>query len=760
MIDSDARLRAVLRTSHIAAGAVEESGGLAPLLEAAASVFEASLAAIDEYPRDGLPRRIALWQARGAAPPEHGRQHVGLPASGNTETAARISNDPVPTLYAPIASPGGLPMLLSVVRPSQPFSDGDLCLLVAIGSSFGAAMAGIAVAHREAAVRTRLEALHSIGQAFSSYADYAEVFAAFAAATKRLLEHDRLSAHVLIEGGLIDEAFATGGDSHVAAYPAGERRPVQASLPARVALEDQPFLSDDLPSDLRIASNSALVVPRNARSWLSVPLRADGRAFGALNFSTRAPATYTTADIAIAQETADQLAAYLVRANLHRRERDLAVAEERARLAREIHDTLAQDLSLLVLQLQAMESARGLPAATRREVHQAASQARLALEEARRSVWDLAPSPLDGRDLAAALEAELDGLCESAGVRGRLTVAGARIPLQPAIEAGVFRIAQEALANARKHAQARRVALELQYEADGITIAVEDNGRGFDTGMQPAAGASSGFGLLSMSERARLLGGVLEVTSSLGRGTRVAARLPQNPPRSMRPAPIPPHASRRATPLQNPDPEAIRVLIADDHAVARHGIRLMLDGYRDLTVVGEAADGQEAIELVDATRPDVILLDLQMPRLGGMEALGRMRVLLPRMGIIILTTFAQDERIFAALSEGARGYLLKDTSPDELAEAIRIVSGGGSLVQDVVAGKLLGHLQQKDPLTERELTVLRLVDEGLRSKEIAMRLSVSTRTVAFHLNNAYRKLNVSSRTEALRIARLRGLLPG
>ena len=170
------------------------------------------------------------------------------------------------------------------------------------------------------------------------------------------------------------------------------------------------------------------------------------------------------------------------------------------------------------------------------------------------------------------------------------------------------------------------------------------------------------------------------------------------------------------------------------------------------------ADGQEALDEVARHKPDVVLLDLQMPRVDGTQALHQLQARYPTLGVIILSTFAQDERVFAALRDGARGYVLKDTSLEDLAEAVRVVAAGGSQLQGKVATQLVGRLQRRDTPTARELAVLRLADEGLRSKEIAARLVISERTVNFHLNNAYRKLDASGRTEALRIARARGLL--
>jgi DNA-binding NarL/FixJ family response regulator len=343
-----------------------------------------------------------------------------------------------------------------------------------------------------------------------------------------------------------------------------------------------------------------------------------------------------------------------------------------------------------------------------------------------------------------------------------MSMMGTPRPIAPAMEAGLFRIAQEALANARKHAQAHRIAVRLHYEAEAVILTVEDDGQGFDPSLGATASASGGFGLTSMRERAHVFGGTLDVKSTPGRGTRVTARLPYSARRSGRH----PAAGPARPPGPAPDaasaPEGasgrIRVLIADDHVVARQGIRRMLEAHGDIVVVGEAADGQEAIEQVAHQKPDVVLLDLQMPRVDGTEALRRLRAAYPTLGVIILTTYAQDERVFAALRDGARGYVLKDVSPEELAKAVRVVAAGGSQLQDAVATRLVGRLQRQDALTARELEVLRLADEGLRSKEIAARLVVSERTVNYHLNNAYRKLDASGRTEALRIARAHGLL--
>ena len=762
---ADSRLDAVLAIGQLAGRAVAPEQGIPALLEAVARACAATSIVLRLVDVTGVLRVHSVWSADsdgGEAGSDLADQHddvaehvaiQGVPriASARPDAATR-------TMHVPLLANERTLGVLSVARCDGFYDRDDLCLFVALAGIVGMVIEHGASAQREMAASKHLEVFNTIGRVINSSLDITEVFDTFATETQLLIRHDRLSAHVLAADGLVDEVFAAAGDRALSAYSPGERRPVNASLPARVALTDRPFLSLDLPSDPRIAGNPHLVVPRNARSWLSVPLRANGRAFGALNFSMRAPASYTEAHVPLAQQIADQLATYLALVRLHRQERDLAVAQERARLAREIHDTLSQDLSLLVLQLQALERTTGLAPTIQIEVQEATEQARRALEAARRSLWDLVPSPLEGRDLVTSLEEEVDRLCEATGLRGRVTVLGEARTLTSALEVAAFRITQEALANARKHAEARRIVLRLHYDAQALLLSVEDDGLGFDTSVGGIASASSGFGLVSMRERAHLLGGTLAVTSAPGRGTRVTAQLPYSSPHT-EPAPSATHPVPAVGQESGAaGPAAIRVLIADDHAVARHGIRRMLEAQRDIIVVGEAADGQEALDEVARHKPDVVLLDLQMPRVDGTQALHQLQARYPTLGVIILSTFAQDERVFAALRDGARGYVLKDTSLEDLAEAVRVVAAGGSQLQGKVATQLVGRLQRRDTPTARELAVLRLADEGLRSKEIAARLVISERTVNFHLNNAYRKLDASGRTEALRIARARGLL--
>ena len=212
------------------------------------------------------------------------------------------------------------------------------------------------------------------------------------------------------------------------------------------------------------------------------------------------------------------------------------------------------------------------------------------------------------------------------------------------------------------------------------------------------------------------------------------------------------------------DAKAIRILIADDHPVVRDGLAAMLGTQPDFDVVATAANGQEAVRLAAELRPDVVLLDLAMPELDGVEALARLRAASPAVRALVFTAFDTDERILSALRAGAQGYLLKGAPRDELFRAIRVVSQGGSLLQPVVASKLLqrmAHPVEPDAsaaLTSREVEVLRLLAQGRANKEIAAELVISERTVKFHVSAILSKLGAGNRTEAVRLAVQRGLV--
>lgn len=228
-----------------------------------------------------------------------------------------------------------------------------------------------------------------------------------------------------------------------------------------------------------------------------------------------------------------------------------------------------------------------------------------------------------------------------------------------------------------------------------------------------------------------------------------------------------------------------RVLLVDDQTLIRQGIRVLLMTEPGMEVIGEAANGKEALKLVEELRPEVVLMDVRMPEMDGVTATREITIAHPEIGVIILTTFDDEAYIFEGLRAGARGYLLKDISSEEMAEAVRVVAKGGALIQPSITRKVLSEFARlsgqslpgesspgqpaahpaghqpaplAEPLTERELDVLRCIAEGLSNREIAERLVITEGTVKNHVSNLIAKLDVRDRTQALLKAQEIGLL--
>jgi len=209
----------------------------------------------------------------------------------------------------------------------------------------------------------------------------------------------------------------------------------------------------------------------------------------------------------------------------------------------------------------------------------------------------------------------------------------------------------------------------------------------------------------------------------------------------------------------------IRILVVDDHPVVREGLIAILSTQTDFHVAGQAEDGQQAIELFRETQPDVILLDLEMPGMDGVEVLREIKKFRPEVRAIVFTAFDTDERILTAVRAGAKGYLLKGAPRAELFQAVRIVSDGGSLLQPIIASRLIERISNATPagvsvekLTDRELEVLNFLAQGKTNKEIARSLAITERTVKFHVSSILGKLGAGNRTEAVTLAAQRGLV--
>jgi NarL family two-component system response regulator LiaR len=216
--------------------------------------------------------------------------------------------------------------------------------------------------------------------------------------------------------------------------------------------------------------------------------------------------------------------------------------------------------------------------------------------------------------------------------------------------------------------------------------------------------------------------------------------------------------------------DKIKVMLVEDHVLVREGTREMLDQEQDLQVVAEAGDGEQAVQLAAEYRPDIIIMDIAMPKLNGIEATRQIKAVNPTTSVLVLTAYDDDQYVFAFLEAGAAGYLLKDISTGDLIQAIRAVHEGESVLHPAVARKVINYFARQpdekrdetsyplERLTDREMEVLRLAGKGMTNREIASDLTISIRTVQVHLSNVFSKLGVGSRTEAVLYALRMGWL--
>jgi DNA-binding NarL/FixJ family response regulator len=373
----------------------------------------------------------------------------------------------------------------------------------------------------------------------------------------------------------------------------------------------------------------------------------------------------------------------------------------------------------------------------------AQQQAEQALREVRRSVTALRerqPSvPLPDALRALADEAS------AAGVPTELGVTGPTRPLAAEAEESLFRAAQEGLTNIRKHAQATRAQVMLDYsQPAAVRLEIHDDGAGVTADGQ--ARGASGF----RADRCPRARGAAGWPDELG--VRAGPRI---------------DAAGGGTRMNAP----VRVLLADDQALFREALATLLGVRADIEVVGEAANGDEALTRAAELKPDVVLMDLRMPVLDGIAATRRMRVEQPKIRVIALTTFDDDEEVFAALRAGAVGYLLKDVSSARLVEAVLAAARDESVLQPSIAAKVVARIAQLPdpdpqprqqplvvPLSDRELDVVRLLSQGRSNREIAAALFLAEGTVKNHVTNVLGKLGARDRTQAALRARALGLL--
>ena len=457
-----------------------------------------------------------------------------------------------------------------------------------------------------------------------------------------------------------------------------------------------------------------------------------------------------------------------------------AAARERVTIARELHDVVAHHVSLMAVQAEAAASLLpGQPAQAARSVAIIGDTARLALTELRRLLGVLR-GPGDRLETApSASLGELDGVLEQvrgAGLPVDFEVVGTPGQLAPGVDLTAYRIVQEALTNTIRHAHADRAAVTVTYEPGYITVRVADSGPRLapDPNGRPAPAAE-----------ARLARG-LDGTGLEGRpgGGRARAGRHRRAGRLVRREPLRgPDAVRRfrrhrpaARPMSGPAGPAgkapIRVLVVDDQELVRSGFCVILDAADGITVVGEAANGEAAVSGAAAYQPNVVLMDIRMPGMDGLEATRLITGTAPAPKVVMLTTFDLDDYVYEALRAGASGFLLKDSPRHDLIAAIRAAAAGDALLAPSVTRRLIEAFARRPPettpspsrlasLTARERDVLLLLARGRSNAEIAAALFVSEATVKTHVGNVLAKLGLRDRVQAVILAYETGLVvPG
>ena len=453
-------------------------------------------------------------------------------------------------------------------------------------------------------------------------------------------------------------------------------------------------------------------------------------------------------DAANAQLRAEIAERERAHATIIEQQRALAAFEEREHLGRDLHDGLGQVLGYVNVQAQATSALldREQVTAAQSNLHQLAQAAREAHDAVRAYILGLrrvvTPQPARPRGFFDALRAYLDQVQERYDLVSELWVSE-DLPdplLAPAVEEQVLRIIQEALTNAGKHAQATRLDVTFDLIDDNVQIVVADDGIGLKMSEQSAIHSSFGLGI--MHERAGRTGGRLKIQSMPRQGTRITIVVPRFLP------------ADDAVPSQI---RSLRILLADDHPLFLDGLRNLLLA-RGMTVVGTALDGQDAVEKVRALRPDVAVLDLNMPNLNGLDATRAIKAEFPEVKVLILTVSEDKETLFEAIKSGASGYLLKSLEANRFCSLLVGMLQGEAALAPGMADALLaefsrsaapGELAPEEMLTRRQVEVLTLVAQGLTYKEVGEALHLTEKTIKYHMGNVLEALQVRNRAEAI-----------
>ncbi|HDR7610618.1 TPA: hybrid sensor histidine kinase/response regulator transcription factor [Bacillus mycoides] len=417
----------------------------------------------------------------------------------------------------------------------------------------------------------------------------------------------------------------------------------------------------------------------------------------------------------------------------------ITLLEERDRLSKDLHDTMGHSYTSIIMGMETLrmelKSKEG-----EQQLDSLLQLARNSMEEVRLYLHQLDLSQ-ESLPLAVTLQQLTEEFKKHAKVNVRTRIIGEEYMASKQSKMTLYRSLQESLTNAVRHGHSTEIIVSLHFEPQQIRLDVQDNGCGVEEW-------KDGFGLTAMKERVSQSQGRVIVYSKKGEGTLISCVLPKQ------------------AQLSN---KQIRLCIVDDHSFIRESLHTILDGQEDLQVVGMAEDGERAVELCERLKPDVVLMDLEMPNLDGIHATKMIKEKWPGIRVLILSTFQNTERAKEIIRNGADGYLLKSIDSRELAESIRLVYRGGTMINHDLFHRMweeneeTGSFESRSDgkeygLTKRELEILELLSQGSRYKTIASKLYLSNGTVRNYASNLYEKLGVKNREEAVQKAKDTGLL--
>ncbi|AIE33837.1 hybrid sensor histidine kinase/response regulator transcription factor [Bacillus thuringiensis] len=410
----------------------------------------------------------------------------------------------------------------------------------------------------------------------------------------------------------------------------------------------------------------------------------------------------------------------------------ITLAEERNRLSNELHDTVGHAYTSIIMGMETLRTELATEMGIQR-LDSLLEMGRKSIEDVRGYLHQM-DSPCQSPSLIQSLQNLGAEFQEHAQVNVSFRTFGEEYQLSRQAKITFIRCLQESLTNAVRHGQGTEIIVSLQFEQQYTRLEVQDNGKGNVEWQE-------GFGMNAMKERAMNLQGHLSVYTKPEEGMLVTCTIP------------------RQTEIKN---GLIRLLIVDDQPFVRESLRTLLDRYEDLNVVGLAEDGNQAIDLCGRLQPHVILMDLDMQHMDGIEATKKIKQQWPHIRVLIFTTFQDTEQAVESLRSGADGFLLKSIETLELANTIRLIHKGGTLIDQGMSHKIFEKFDEKKEtpqskatayeLTAREIEILQLVAKGLRYTTIASRLYLSNGTVRNYASTAYTKLGVSNKEEAVQKA--------